>query len=96
MPPGAEPGRSSCQETVLPKPTDGVPRPSADRSRPSARRLSTISRVNRRSVAIAYAAQDALHHRTGGTAALAAAAGRGLRPLATTDRALPILVATLA
>ncbi|HEX5012694.1 MAG TPA: M23 family metallopeptidase [Candidatus Limnocylindrales bacterium] len=80
----------------MPKPTDGVPGPAVDRTRSRARRLSTISRVNRRSVATARAAQDALHHRTGGLAAsLAGTIRRGLRPFSSLDRALPILVATI-
>ena len=39
------------QETVLPKPTDGVPRPVADRVQTRPRRRSTLHGVNRKSVA---------------------------------------------
>ena len=80
----------------MPKPTDGVPRPVADRVQTRPRRRSTLHGVNRKSVAFARATQDALHHRTGSiAAAIAGAVRRGVRPFASTDRALPILVATI-
>ncbi len=80
----------------MPKPTDGVPRPVADRVQTRPRRRSTPNGVNRRSVALARTLQDALHHRTDGVAtSFAAAVSRGVRPFATADRALPILVATI-
>ena len=96
MSPDAATGRSSCQETVLPKPTDGVPDNAARRAHSRPRRVSPIGRINRQSIALARTIQDSLHHR-GGSVAAAVVAGtrRSVRPFASTDRALPILVAAI-
>jgi murein DD-endopeptidase MepM/ murein hydrolase activator NlpD len=75
----------------LPKPTDGVPNRAATRAR-ARTRDTRIGRVNRHSIALARTAQDSLQ-RLGGTAA--AATSRALRPFASTDRALPVLVAAI-
>ena len=79
----------------MPKPTDGVPNRAASRARARSRD-TRIGRVNRRSITLARTLQDSLHQRGGSVAAAAAASTRSaLRPFATTDRALPILVAAI-
>jgi murein DD-endopeptidase MepM/ murein hydrolase activator NlpD len=79
----------------LPKPTDGVPNRAAIRARARTRE-TRIGRVNRASIALARTAQDALHRHGGPAAAAVAGATRSaLRPFASTDRALPILVAAI-
>ena len=80
----------------MPKPTDGVPRPVADRVQTRPRRRSTLHGVNRKSVAFARATQDALHHRDRRIAAAIAGRRASRRPSLRLDRpALPILVATI-
>ena len=55
-----------------------------------------MTRVNRRSVGVARTVQATLHARTGDLATtLGTAVRRAVRPFSTTERALPILVATI-
>lgn len=79
----------------MPKPTDGVPNRAATRARARSRD-TRVGRVNRRSIALARTLQDALHQHGGrAAAAVTAATSRALRPFASTDRALPVLVAAI-
>jgi murein DD-endopeptidase MepM/ murein hydrolase activator NlpD len=80
----------------LPKPTDGVPKNAAHRAQPRPRRVSPIGRINRQSITLARTIQGSLHQR-GGSMAAAVVAGtrRSVRPFASTDRALPVVVAAI-
>jgi murein DD-endopeptidase MepM/ murein hydrolase activator NlpD len=79
----------------LPKPTDRASRRVAYRAQARSRGGSPIARVNRRSIALASTLQDSLHRSGGLAVAVAGAASRAARPFASTDRALPILVAAI-
>jgi murein DD-endopeptidase MepM/ murein hydrolase activator NlpD len=78
----------------LQKPTDGVGRRPAG-PRP-ARRVSLVSRVNRRSVATARALQAWFRGRTATpTGSLGAVIAAAIRPFASAERALPVAVAAI-
>jgi murein DD-endopeptidase MepM/ murein hydrolase activator NlpD len=78
----------------LPKPTDGVPNDAAHRARTRSRRDTAIGRANRRTASLARLIQHSLHRRGGALAApVVEGTRRTLAPFASSDRALPILVA---
>jgi len=79
----------------LPKPTDGVPNNAARRAHAHSRHVSPIGRANRRSIALARRIQGSLTPSGGLAASVAAGTRRATRPLATTDRALPVLVGAI-
>jgi murein DD-endopeptidase MepM/ murein hydrolase activator NlpD len=76
----------------LQKPTDGVRRP-VDTARRRAHRAGPIARLNARSIGLARRTRAWLHARAGVSGGLATAVHSSLRPLATTERILPIGVA---
>jgi murein DD-endopeptidase MepM/ murein hydrolase activator NlpD len=77
----------------LQKPTDGVRRP-VDTARRRAHRAGPIARLNAWTIGLAYRTRARLHQRAGGpVGGFATSARSSLRPLATTERILPIGVA---
>jgi len=79
----------------LHKPTDGAPRPT-EPMRAARSRASLPHRLNRRSVALAWAIQAWMHgHAATPAGRLRASLASGLRSLSTAERALPVAVAAI-
>jgi murein DD-endopeptidase MepM/ murein hydrolase activator NlpD len=77
----------------LQKPTDGVRRP-VDTARRRAHRQGPIARLNARTIGLARRTRAWLHDRAGNGSGTLESVRTSLRPLATTERILPIGVAS--